>query len=125
MKQIEIIELESNVFGFSTHLTDSNAFDYLSAFFNEEEINNIKKWMIKQGIIEFAILRNIYVDENNRNTGLGRKLVSSFISQSCGVPILLLASPDEEGFLLQEWYEKMGFELTHFYCEDGPLMIKR
>lgn len=124
MKQIEIIDDESNVFGYITSL-DETAFDYMSAFFSNEQIKNITAWLEKQKIYEFAVLRNIYVDEANRGQGFGKSLVAQFMSQTQGLPILLLASPDEENFQLQEWYQKLGFELTSFLCEDGPLMLRK
>jgi len=64
------------------------------------------------------------VDDENRNKGLGKKLLNLFIKESHGNPILLLAAPDEEDFELVSWYEKQGVELSPFSCPDGPLMIK-
>lgn len=124
MKHIEIIEGESNIFGFITSIYDDNGFSYLSAFFNEDEILKLKSWFTNKQISEFAVLRNIYVDETLRGSGMGKSLVNQFISKTQSKPILLLASPDEDNFNLTLWYEKMGFQPTPFFCEDGPLMIK-
>lgn len=124
MKHIEIIEGDSNIFGFITSIYDEQGFTYLSAFFNEEEMEKLTTWFKNNQISEFAVLRNIFVDEPLRGTGMGRSLVTQFISKTQSKPILLLASPDEDDFQLTAWYEKMGFEMTPFVCEDGPLMIK-
>ena len=124
MKHIEIIEGYSNIFGFITSIYDDNGFTYLSAFFNEDEIKKLTTWLETKQITEFAVLRNIYVDDNLRGSGVGRNLVNQFILKTQSNPILLLASPDEDDFNLTAWYEKMGFEPTPFICEDGPLIIK-
>lgn len=124
MKEIEIVDSESNVFGYLTSIEEDNAFNYLNAFFSDETIQDIRAWLKEEKIFEFAILRNIYVDEEDRGKGVGKSLVSNFIIKSHHLPVILLASPDEESFNLQAWYEKLGFELTPFICEDGPLMIR-
>jgi ribosomal protein S18 acetylase RimI-like enzyme len=124
MKEIEIIEDESNIFGYSASTVEESSFDYFRAFFKEEQINKLKDWLAFHKITEFTVLRNIYIDESNRGIGLGKSLTYQFILQSNGRPILLIASPDEEHFQLIQWYEKLGFQLTPFSCIDGPLMIK-
>lgn len=124
MKEIEIIENESNIFGYSASIFDDYAFDYFGAFFTEDQIINIKSWLSNQKITEFTVLRNIYIDDSARGKGLGKLLTNQFILKSNGNPILLLASPDEDNFQLVEWYSKLGFQQTEFSCIDGPLMIK-
>lgn len=124
MNEIEIVLEDSNIFGYCGSLSNEESFLYFSAFFKEEDLNNMRIWLKTHKITEFYVLRNIYVDEKNRNQGTGKRLVSLFIKESQGNPILLLASPDEEGFDLVSWYEKQGFILSPFACEDGPLMIK-
>lgn len=124
MKSIEIEQGESNIWGSITALSEEDTYIYFSAFFNEENLLEIKEWLFSKGIEEFALLRNIYVDESDRGKGTGKLLVNQFISQAKGLPIILLASPDEEDFDLQTWYEKLGFEATKFYSEGSPLMIK-
>lgn len=124
MQKIEIIEEESNIYGFITSLDEESAFDYLNIFFSDEQIVELKSWLTNKKIYEFAVLRNIYVDEDNRGHGVGKFLVAQFASQTKGLPILLLASPDEDNFLLDQWYLKLGFEMSSFSCSDGPLMIK-
>lgn len=125
MKEIEVIKDDSNVYGYLTALDDVEGFVYLSAFFSEHQIESLKEWLNKQAIQDFSVLRNLYVDENNRGQGMGKQLVTEFIKHSQGFPVLLIASPDEEDFNLQLWYEKLGFETIPFSCEDGPLMLKR
>jgi GNAT superfamily N-acetyltransferase len=124
MKEIEIIIDESNIFGYSASIFDEDAFDYFGAFFSEDKIEQMKQWLQSQKITEFTVLRNVYVDDSDRGKGLGKSLVAQFVEKANGNPIILLASPDEENFQLTTWYEKLGFQLTYFSCEDGPLMIK-
>lgn len=124
MKSIEIEHGESNIWGSITALSEEDTYIYFSAFFSEENLLEIKEWLFSKGIEEFALLRNIYVDEADRCKGTGKDLVNQFISQAKSLPIILLASPDEEDFDLQTWYEKLGFETSNFYSEGSPLMIK-
>lgn len=124
MQEIEIIENENNIFGYVADINEDSAFEYFGAFFNNDQLVNIKHWMTEKKISEFAVLRNLYIDNTFRGQGLGKELVSKFITKAKHRPIFLLASPDEDSFKLQLWYEKQGFQLTPFNCEDGPLMVK-
>ena len=124
MIEIDIELKESNIFGYLGNISDPDSFLYFEAFFNEDDLSKLKEWLKSKKIIDFSVLRNIYVDETNRGTGIGSELVNLFCQKSQNLPILLLASPDEDDFDLVSWYEKKGFISTQFSCEDGPLMIK-
>lgn len=124
MTEIEIIDNDNNVYGYISSVDDESGFVYFGAFFTEEQVENLKKWLKEKNIMEFSVLRNIYIDEDSRGQGFGKKLVTQFIQKSKNIAIILLASPDEEDFNLVDWYQSMGFEITPFLSEDGPLLIK-
>jgi GNAT superfamily N-acetyltransferase len=124
MKKIEINIDKSNIFGNILTIDSYEFYEYFSAFFDDKIFLDIKSWLKLSDINEFALIRNVFVDEDNRNKGVGKKLVSDFIGQTNNLPILLLAGADEEDFNLTDWYIKLGFTLTKFSCTDGPIMIK-
>ena len=72
-----------------------------------------------------AILKNIYVEEESRNQGIGTDLLQQFIDEAYNMPILLISDEGEENaFGLTNWYEKYGFE----YIGDSggyPVLLKR
>jgi hypothetical protein len=123
MKKIEHYIGLSNIFGETLNTNTFEFYEYFSAFFSDEQIDEIKQWLKKSNIIEFALIRNVFVDESQRGLGLGKKLVNQFIKESNSLPILLIAGADDD-FNLIDWYISLGFQTTKFECEDGPIMIK-
>ena len=72
-----------------------------------------------------AILKNIHVEEESRNQGIGTDLLQQFLDKAYNMPILLISDEGEENaFGLTNWYEKYGFE---YIGESGgyPVLLKR
>ena len=72
-----------------------------------------------------AILKNIHVEEESRNQGIGTDLLQQFLDKAYDMPILLISDEGEENaFGLTNWYEKYGFE---YIGESGghPVLLKR
>lgn len=79
-----------------------------------------------------AFLNNIHIDEDRRGTGIGKRLLDQFenVALDYGAQaIVLFCDQNEdqvEGFDLQKWYERQGYE--EFQSEEAlmylPLMIK-
>ena len=72
-----------------------------------------------------AILKNIHVEEESRNQGIGTDLLQQFLDKAYDMPILLISDECEENaFGLTNWYEKYGFE---YIGESGgyPVLLKR
>lgn len=124
MKDIEIIVDDSNIFGYVGSSSDDSSFNYFRAFYTEDQVAALKAWLQEQNIFEFAVLRNIYIDESQRGIGLGKRLVTQFLLKTNQIPTLLIASPDEDNFDLVSWYINQDFIMTKFISEDGPIMIK-
>ena len=72
---------------------------------------------IKDKYSKIAIIRNLYVNEDNRNEGIGSRLVSDAIDEAVAndaEAILLVADKREDNIInLVQWYENFGFEV-HF-----------
>jgi len=73
-----------------------------------------------------AILKNLFVDEDHRNKGIGTDLVEDFLSDASDSVLVFLISDSAEiqdsGFDLETWYNSFGFEKL----EDtgmGPLLV--
>ena len=72
-----------------------------------------------------AVLKNIHVEEESRNQGIGTDLLQQFLDKAYNMPILLISDEGEENaFGLTNWYEKYGFE---YIGESGgyPVLLKR
>ena len=72
-----------------------------------------------------AILKNMYVEEESRNQGIGTDLLQQFLDKAYNMPILLISDEGEENaFGLTNWYEKYGFE---YIGESGgyPVLLRR
>jgi GNAT superfamily N-acetyltransferase len=78
--------------------------------------------------LPIAILKNMFVEEEQRGKGIGNYLLNEFISKatSLNAKCILLESDtgeeQEKGFDLTKWYENKGF--TKITNGNYPLMYK-
>jgi len=101
---------------------------------------NVENWCIKRRIdpdairqyltVPVAFLNNINVYEEDRGKGYGFQLYDDFESYCCqnGADAIILESDSGEsqvnGFVLDVWYEKIGF--TEIYNNSGDkIMYKK
>jgi ribosomal protein S18 acetylase RimI-like enzyme len=86
-----------------------------------ELINHIIKKYKTLGLI-----RNMYVDDDNRGQGIGNDLVSNAIDDAANDgadAIILVSDTDEDNlFDLTKWYEGFGFEVIGI-AGNNPVMI--
>jgi hypothetical protein len=92
-----------------------------------KDINRLNNWLVKNRIDKYkinlsglklpvSILKNINVDEEQRNMGYGNILMEEFIEESCvnGAKSIILESDRTEhqltGFNLDQWYLNWDFE---------------
>tara|TARA_R100001082_G_C4350628_1_gene154369 strand:+ start:793 stop:1209 length:417 start_codon:yes stop_codon:yes gene_type:complete len=101
------------------------------------DIQRVLNWAEKErtsrGTIEtigtlktpIAILKNMHVEEESKNQGIGTDLLQQFLDKTYNMPILLISDEGEENaFGLTNWYEKYGFE--HIGESGGyPVLLKR
>ena len=75
---------------------------------------------------KIGIIRNMYVDPNQRGQGYGNSLIGDAIDNAAGLgaeAIILVADSQEENSMnLVEWYEGFGFEVIGNAAGD-PVMI--
>lgn len=99
--------------------------NYLSAQGAEQSVINdlLKKYK------RIGVLRNLYVDEDHRNTGIGTSLVDSAINDAFkyGADVVLLVADSNEdnsqlGRSLEDWYKTWGFTTIGLAGRD-PIMV--
>lgn len=114
-----------------------------SGYVVKTEEEQVENWFIRHKIDgtgfkkafegkTLAFLNNMYVEEDERGSGVGTDLLSQFIdtaSLSGADAIVLICDDDEsqaEGFNLRDWYEDWEFEVTELIEDniDSPVMIK-
>lgn len=128
MKTIDLAIATSTVSGIVTGIDQEGFLSYLNEHLEEDVIRDFSLWVKKQGIVELAILKNLYVDSSSRGKGFGTKLLDRFIQQVGSYHIILIVDNLEsqvEGFSLEKWYQQWGFEYTGFKTLSGPIMVKR
>jgi ribosomal protein S18 acetylase RimI-like enzyme len=73
-----------------------------------------------------GLIRNMYVDDDNRGQGIGNDLVSNAIDDAAndGADAIILVSDTDEdnSFDLTKWYEGFGFEVIGI-AGNNPVMI--
>jgi len=81
---------------------------------------------LKQKYKTIAIIRNMYVDEDQRGQGYGNQLVSDAIDDAAGNhanAIICVADIGEDNAIdLVKWYENFGFEVVGKAGSD-PVMV--
>jgi predicted GNAT family N-acyltransferase len=81
---------------------------------------------LKQKYKTIAIIRNMYVDEDQRGQGYGNQLVSDAIDDAVGSladAIICVADMSEDNNInLVQWYENFGFEVIGKAGSD-PVMV--
>ena len=90
--------------------------EYIYNWFYKRNINpnEYKEYLNNKTV---AFLNNINVDDSERGKGYGFQLYDMFedfcIENEADIIILESDSPEEqsEGFILDEWYLKLGFEI--------------
>ncbi len=102
---------------------------------NPERLMN---WANSQGVSEevlqnlelpVAIMKNVFVPEENRGQGVGNQLVEDFMSQAADagayttILIVDLGQSQAEGFSLVDWYEGYGFEVVGKDSGGNPVMV--
>ena len=99
--------------------------NYLSAQGAEQSVINdlLKKYK------RIGLLRNLYVDEDHRNTGIGTSLVDSAINDAFKYgadAVVLVADSNEDnsqlGRSLEDWYKTWGFTTIDHAGRD-PIMV--
>lgn len=126
MKNIDLTQEDSSVTGYITNLDEEKFLNYLSEHLEKEVIEKLVFWMKSKHIYEFTLLKNIWVDQEQRGQGIGNILLQKFITSSEG-PIVLICDnleSQQEGFKLESWYENYGFEATGFNTLSGPVLIR-
>lgn len=87
---------------------------------------NVENWLESQGVDEnlipilkfpVAILKNMYVEDEDRGLGIGTDLLQNFLYESKynGAKSVILISDEaqeqEQGFNLTNWYIRKGFKI--------------
>lgn len=115
--------------GYITNVSEENFWNYVEDNLQFDEIEKLKKWVKNKKITELAVLKNLWVDEEDRGKGIGNDLLDEFLNTHCGdnIPVFLVCDTfqdQEKGFDLEEWYKKWEFETLPFKCVNGILMYR-
>lgn len=96
--------------------------------FLQQEVPDIAAKVIqaieKSGVLEFAVLKTMHVDEGCRGYGLGSALMNSVFEESFDAAILVADLREEQsrGFNLVAWYESYDFVAVPSVSDDVRLM---
>ena len=98
--------------GYECGINEENVFNWYSSLVGEEVARKVVQYLVSKGAKEVAIIKNIYVPEEDRNQGYGNDLVGELYDEVFNVSFILLECDNEEknDFSLKEWYEGFGFE---------------
>jgi GNAT superfamily N-acetyltransferase len=120
----EVIDIdtdEGNIFGVIHHDRE-----HLNNWIEKERIQPNLDTIPDDELFPIGILKNIDVDEEYRNEGVGGDLLDSFITECshCKYIILIADTGEENGFDIIDWYKSNDFAI---WGESGgmPVMIKK
>lgn len=130
MKLIDFTQEPSlgSITGYITSLSEENFLTYLDEHCHlevkEKVVNYLQQLLGNQ---EFTLLKNLYVEDEARNQGVGTKLMKMFLDRSHG-PIVLICDNLESqqiGFNLKDWYlNNWSFQETGITTVSGPILIR-
>jgi len=107
------------------YVVDSNKPQLINYLSSQGADNNLIN-QLKQKYKTIAIIRNMYVDEDQRGQGYGNQLVSDAIDDAAGNhanAIICVADIGEDNAIdLVKWYENFGFEVVGKAGSD-PVMV--
>lgn len=125
---MEIRKETAYAIGFLTNLNSPDFFNYLNELLEQDEIDKCKSLFLSMGMDEFVVLKHLGVEsEADRGKGLGSFVLSEFL-KSTNLSVVLMSDNFEsqkEGFNLQDFYERKGFELIPVRGKSGPIMVYR
>lgn len=82
---------------------------------------------VKKKFKKIAILKSMFVEEEERNQGIGSELLEGFVNEATfngSEAILLEADTGEENEInLIKWYESFGFKIIDRKTGNYPLMM--
>jgi ribosomal protein S18 acetylase RimI-like enzyme len=110
----------------------------LEGYVVDTSLPQLKNYLAAQGVQQnlaeliagkfsrVAVIRNLYVDEESRGQGLGRKLVNNAIDEAFDAgaeAIVLVADADEDNSVdLVQWYKDYGFDVVGT-AHGNPVML--
>ena len=131
MKSVEFITEQKSI----SHRTSGGS---LEGYVVSSDKPNISNYLQSQGTTSklinhiihkyktLGLIRNMYVDDDNRGQGIGNYLVGKAINDAAddGANAIMLISDtdDDNAFDLTKWYEGFGFEIIGF-AGNNPIMI--
>lgn len=116
MKNIDLeIETENGtavVEGYTVGIQSVNIFNWFSSIAYETSAKKIIDYLIEKEADEIAVLKSVYVPEEDRNKGYGNSLISNFLDEVGEVSFVFLECDNAESneISLKEWYKDFGFE---------------
>jgi ribosomal protein S18 acetylase RimI-like enzyme len=126
--EFKIHEHNNHIIAIVLEVSSQEFFEYLDSVLSEDRPKQLVSYLLDKKINQICLIKNIWVDENDRGKGVGKKLMNQVLNFNKEVPVLLLADYLEyqkEGFSLIDWYTKLGFETMPFFSISGPFLIKK
>lgn len=111
-KELDNEEMENAIIeGYVVSLEKDNFKNWISEYGDPK---NILNFLEENGVKNVAVLKNVYVPEENRNKGIGDELLECFIEEafesSAQVIFLEVDTGESNNFSLNNWYSDYGFE---------------
>lgn len=116
MKNIDLeIETENGTAvaeGYTVSIQSVNIFNWFSSIAYETSAKKIIDYLIEKEADKIAVLKSVYVPEEDRNKGYGNSLISNFLDEVGEVSFVFLECDNAESneISLKEWYKDFGFE---------------
>lgn len=126
--EFKIHENNNHIIAMNLDVSSQDFFEYLDSVLSEDRPKRLVSYLLDKKINQICLIKNIWVDENERGKGIGKKLMNQVLDAHKDVPVLLLADyleSQKDGFSLIDWYDKFGFETIPFFSISGPFLIKK
>lgn len=122
MKEIKHSSGHGSLIYFTCDVGSERFFCWLNNY-SDQAKENIKQ-LKKMGLEEVIVLSDLFVDDEAKNQGIGKGLLTDFLfNNQCKNVVLVADAFGSNHVNLESWYSRYGFK-TVVGLIAGPLMVK-
>ena len=120
---VEVSHDHAAASGYIVSSSAENVGNYFSS--HTEDHTRIAKWL-ELNVATVCVLKNVNVDDDQRGNGYGNDALDEFMRFADSAEAIILISDryesQEDGFVLDKWYENWGFSKVTT-CTSGTIMV--